>query len=677
MPSLHPRITRLALLGILSASAACSSAKPLTPPGDPQILGSSQKPVDAPPAPSGYARLDRPTFNRMAVRRNTPVYWVRDSNSNGAVDPGEVASLLFYPTTKEWSKDGAFTADFAAAYEDLVAASKAPSPSDARGSLVERELDAATSVLVSTDMTKLSAGDRAIIESVFEAAKLIDGLYAKQSGIDEIASRVAKDTASQSLFRRNWGARCVTPQLEKEKGCSAVEGGAEPPVDIYPDRIQKDAEFCKAIEKEKDAKALNDPFVVVRDEGGKLVAKPYTDAYGPEMKAIADRLRKTAELVTDPKEEPFRAYLRAAAKSFETNDWKPADEAWAKMNSRNSKWYLRIAPDETYWEPCSQKAGFHVSFALIDASSLELQDKLAPLQQQMEDDLAKLLGAPYKKRKVTFHLPDFIHIIVNAGDSRDAVGVTIGQSLPNWGPVANEGRGRTVAMTNLYTDPDSQAVRRTKAQSLLTAETMAKYVDEPGAGLLSTVLHEATHNLGPSHEYKYQGKKDDEAFGGPLASMLEELKAQSGAYYYLLLLKEKGVIDQAMVDKTVVDSVVWGLNHISRGMYTATGQRKGYSQLAAIQIGFFMEFGAITWDPNATAANGTDKGAFSIDFAKMPAASIEIMRLSAGFKAKNDKDGALALANKHVEKGAKVPHDVIQERMLRFPQPNFVYAFAR
>ena len=50
--------------------------------------------------------------------------------------------------------------------------------------------------------------------------------------------------------------------------------------------------------------------------------------------------------------------------------------------------------------------------------------------------------------------------MINAGDDRNPLGATIGESLPNWGPVANEGRGRTVAMVNLYLDPDSIAARR-------------------------------------------------------------------------------------------------------------------------------------------------------------------------------------------------------------------------
>src|SRR6476620_46419 len=120
------------------------------------------------------------------------------------------------------------------------------------------------------------------------------------------------------------------------------------------------------------------------------------------------------------------------------------------MGVLNSKFYLRIGPDETYFEPCSRKAGFHVSFARINQDSLEWQKKLEPVKTDLEKAMADLAGAPYKARDVKFHLPDFIDIVINAGDSRDAFGATIGQSLPNWGPVA-DGRGRTVAMTNLYT----------------------------------------------------------------------------------------------------------------------------------------------------------------------------------------------------------------------------------
>src|SRR6185369_9041282 len=103
---------------------------------------------------------------------------------------------------------------------------------------------------------------------------------------------------------------------------------------------------------------------------------------------------------------------------------------------------------------------------------------------------------------------------------------TIGQSLPNWGPVADRG-GRTVAMTNLYTDADSRDTLKRQMSSLFCATTDARATTDPRPATMSTVLHEAAHNLGPSHDYMVGGRKDSVVFGGPLASTLEELKAQT------------------------------------------------------------------------------------------------------------------------------------------------------
>jgi hypothetical protein len=291
----------------------------------------------------------------------------------------------------------------------------------------------------------------------------------------------------------------------------------------------------------------------------------------------------------------------------------------------------------------------------------------------MEDAFGKLVGPPYRARKVTFHLPDFIDMILNAGEARNPIGATIGESLPNWGPLVEAGKGRTVAMANLYDDPDSRAVRRKKAESLLSADMMASYPEDQTASSLATVLHEATHNIGPGGEYKINGQSSEKIFGGDLSAMLEELKAQTGSLYYLDVLEKKGVFTTDEVKRTYIDSIVWALNHISRGMYTGGHQRKPYSQLAAIQIGFLLDEKALVWDDKATAANGKDVGAFKIDFAKMPAAVEKLMRVIGTIKAKGDSPAALQLAKKYVD-GKVVPMPTIAERCLRFPQPNFVYA---
>jgi hypothetical protein len=665
---------RLASILLVSGLAACGSA------------GS------APTTPRPVAGLDRLRFNQLAMRLDLPLFWGADVNGSGAPDPDEIHALRFHATEGRWTEGASFTGAFAEAYARILREHEAAVPAEPRRAAVVNELDHAAPTLLSTDLATLPPAHRAFAQRMLRVAALVDRLYARQVGMEALSGRVADDDASRALFRRNWGAECRSSAEEANAACSAIEGAPETPVDVYPAALVARPDFCAVLEARSDAATLTTPFTVVRPAGAPgdddpatepLVAVPYSVAYADLMQPIAAELRAAADAMTDPNETALVAYLRAAATAFETNAWEPADEAWAAMNARNSAWYVRVGPDETYWEPCALKAGFHLTFARINSGSLAWQERLTPLQADMEGALAAISGGTYAARTVTFHMPDFIDIVLNAGDDRDAFGATIGQSLPNWGPVGDEGRGRTVAMTNLYTDPDSLARRRAQASSLFDAATMAEYGDDPGAGLLSTILHEATHNLGPSHDYRVNGLTGDEAFGGGLAAMLEELKAQSGALYFVELLRSRGVIDDAAARRTYVDSLVWAMGHISRGMWTPGGNRKAYSQLAAIQVGVLMELGALRWDPNAPSADG-HAGAFSIALDAMPAAATELMGRVMRIKATGDRAAAEALASRFVgadpnaDLGATpIPHAIVAERWAgSFPQTSFVYAIS-
>jgi hypothetical protein len=294
----------------------------------------------------------------------------------------------------------------------------------------------------------------------------------------------------------------------------------------------------------------------------------------------------------------------------------------------------------------------------------------------MENTLADLAGPPYKAREVSFHLPDFINIVLNAGDSRSAQGATIGQSLPNWGPVANEGRGRTIAMTNFYTDPDSLHNQLSQAQSMLCPESMDYYSDNSSPKTMSVVLHEAAHNLGPAHEYQVDGKTASEIFGGPMASMLEELKAQSAALYFTDWLITKGIITESFARQAHNADILWAFGHISQGMYTSRGDWKTYSQLAAIQLGYLMDKGVILWSRDTTAANGFDKGCFIINQDQLPNAIHDLIIEVAGIKGRGDRARAELLKQKYIDKPGDTQDmlKLIAARWLRYPKASFVYS---
>ncbi len=663
------------LVGLLGGVAGCSKKEQPTQP--------VASPATPPPAPK-LDKVARLRFNTVAAELALPLFWIDDKDADKALAPDELAVLWGYSDTarKDWVEGGKFSPRFDAAYALIVKTASAglsgeglSAEESARRAAVVKELGQGRTTLVAHDFSGASEEDRAILTHVVRASELVEALHAKQKGVLGMEKDIpAADTASRMMFWRNQGWGCEAPTTMGDPACRALAAKPVEAVGVYPAAVQAEKDFCKVLEK-KAGKGFLEHFSVIVEEGGKLKTVPYSEHYKAEMTAIASELDQAADAIKSEGEAAFKAYLKAAAQAFRDNGWEKADEAWAAMSVKNSKWYLRIGPDESYWEPCNQRAGFHASFARINTGSLEWQNKLDPLKEEMEKAIAELAGKPYAARKVSFHLPDFLDIIINAGDSRGPSGATIGQSLPNWGPVANEGRGRTVVMVNLYTDADSKGALKDQAASLLCPKTMELFTSDGGGQVMSTVLHEAAHNLGPSHEYKANGKTDDQAFGGPLAATMEELKAQTAALYYTDWLVEKGVIDADAAARTHIRDLTWAFGHISRGMYTATNDPKPYSQLASIQLGFLMKEKVIAWQAEAAAANGKDQGCFEVDMPAYAPAAKKLMGVVAGVKARGDKKGAEALKAEFVDAKDQLAtlRDVITERMLRSPKATFVY----
>jgi hypothetical protein len=175
------------------------------------------------------------------------------------------------------------------------------------------------------------------------------------------------------------------------------------------------------------------------------------------------------------------------------------------------------------------------------------------------------------------------------------------------------------------------------------------------------------------------GKEDDALFGGTMASTLEELKAQTSSLYLTDWLAAKGLFTPEEVRSIQVRNIAWAFGHISRGMYTADGTPRNYSQLAAMQVGAFMKSGALAWKPNETAANGADQGCMEINFDSLPAAIESYETTVLKIKGSGDKAGAEKLKADFVDAKDEFAdlRDVIAERWLRSPKASFVYSVRR
>ncbi len=620
---------------------------------------------------SSLPALGRDDFNRLAASSEMPLFWSRDVTNPGVLDADELTLLGVGTDRRPYVEQGKLTPLFARAYRALI--------ERRRREAVRRELDQGRVTLVHTDFSKAPPAEREIVRHVTRAARIIEELFALQLGSFGLRNCMPPgDTFSRALFRRNQRPWCQAPATQKDPFCNACPDFAGQFSGLYPPDLAADPELCRKISKAPNAAVLLDPFTVVRRGKAGLRGVPYSREWPGRMHEIAAELRAAAAAFPAGQEQAFTNYLLATAASFESNNWQPADEAWAAMNSTNSRWYLRIGPDEVYEDPCNRKAMFHVSFAKIDPDSIYWQERLTPIRSDMEKTLADLIGPAYAPRKVSFHLPDFIEIILNAGDAREPLGAVVGQSLPNWGKVAEEGRGRTVVMSNLYSDPDSRTIDRARGDSLLSAESMQAYSDDKRLGLLDTILHESTHNLGPHSDYKIDGKRPGDIFGGPMATIIEELKAQTGAIFFTGLLVKKGILSEADARKVYNHSIRWAFGHVSRGMTDEAGRPKPYSQLAAVQLADLARAGALVWRVDSTAANGRDRGCFVIDYQKIPAVIETLMQRVGCIKAKGDVAGAGKLVESGVQKeGLSLIHAAeIAERVRRYPKASFSYAIS-
>lgn len=112
--------------------------------------------------------------------------------------------------------------------------------------------------------------------------------------------------------------------------------------------------------------------------------------------------------------------------------------------------------------------------------------------------------------------------------------------------------------------------------------------------------------------------------------------------------------------------ITWAFGHISRGMFTPTGHVQPYSHVAAVQVGFLSDEGALTFS----------NGKFDIHFDKLHGSVEKLMKLVGQIKAKGDVAAGQRLVDHYVKgKGRAQVHEAyIAKELLRWPKATFLYS---
>ncbi len=505
-----------------------------------------------------------------------------------------------------------------------------------RRSRVKKELERYTSITLRYDASGLSAADKKLVKALLAAVDLVEELNQLQIHPDNPRFDQAiadKGTAAdKQLYLRYQQPWCFD---DEHPACNAHPQAVPKQVGLYHwPKGMTDAEF-KKISTAPNKKELLSNFTVVRRDGpGKWKAIPYAAdrVFGPRMKKLAAKLTEAAGHATEP---TLKKFLLSRAKSLTVKTAFPYDASDYDWIALKGKWEVNVGPYEVYKNPRHLKARFKMVFGLADPKITAQLAQFKKVLQQMENSLSTLVGpSVYKPRKLDPRIAvRAIRVLSAGGDARAPKGATVAFHLPNRGKSVDEGLYKKVMLVN-HSFAFSPIVKRRAALCLATEQH--RFVDKM-AGITNTTFHEFSHGFGSHDELKIKTKDGKQTTVHEAlkehTSLMEELKADVMSFWLIAQSVKRGWLKPEEAKLRYVS----GLMHIlGLSSYPLKGT---YPRMVAVQLGWYMDHGGVTWD----------KGRFKVDFTKLPAAVESLTKKVATLQLTGDYAGATKLVASYVK----------------------------
>jgi len=449
---------------------------------------------------------------------------------------------------------------------------------------IQSRLDKYATVRLTTDLSKLSEQDRAILGHFINAAAGVHDIFWQQAyGDPKPLLDGITDPQLKRLVETNVG-----PWDRIDANAPFVAGvGAKP----------AGARFYPADMTKEEFEAFADPAktglysLVRRDDAGKLKLVPYSQAYAAQLRPVAAELRSAAAIASDAQ---LKKYLELRAAALETDDYRPSDFAWMEMK-RNTVDVV-IGPIETYED---QLFGYRAAFeAYVLVKDMEWSQRLARFAKFLpEMQRALPVPAAYKKEPAgsasDLNAYDVIYV---AGDA-NAGSKTIAINLPNDEEVGLKSGTRRLQLKNAI-QAKFKATLLPIANELIDKGQLQNV--NPDAFFANVMFHEVAHGLGIKNTI--DGKGTVRTALKENYSAIEECKADIlGLYLVTKLLEKKELKDTSLLDHYVtyvagiIRSVRWGAAN-------------AHSVANMLEFNYFEDHGAFTRDA---------VGTYRVDVAKM------------------------------------------------------------
>ena len=486
------------------------------------------------------------------------------------------------------------------------------------------------------DTSKLSAGDRAALVKLIQAARLLNDVFLKQlwSGNTALFAELQKDTTPLGKARLHYFWLNKGPWSDIDEFQAFLPG--VPPrkpagSNFYPEDMTK-ADFEKWVATlpapaQEQAKGF---FTVLRwqDPATKtLKSIPYSDEYKQELTRASSLLQEAAGLTGN---DSLKKFLTSRAAAFLSNDYYESDMAWMDLDAPLD---ITIGPYETYNDELfGYKAGFEAYVNLRDDAETAKLDAFAKNLQAVENNLP--IEGRYRNPKLGAAAPiRVVDEILATGDGAHGV-QTAAYNLPNDDRVVQQKGSKRVMIKN---------VQEAKFESVLVPiakRTLAKAAqgDVKFDPFFTHILaHELMHGLGP-HQITVQGRT---------TTPREEIKELYGA------------IEEAKADVTGLFALQYMMDHAKemglggvlpagdaaeRQLYTTFlasafrslrfGLNDAHGKGMAVQFNYLSDHGGFVQSSDGT---------FAVDLKKIKQAVTDLDHILLTIEAEGDYAGAKKL----------------------------------
>lgn len=452
--------------------------------------------------------------------------------------------------------------------------------------------------VIDYDRSLLNPQEQQVLAKLIEASRHMDAIFYRQvseknPGWHE-QLRAGGPSPGLAYFENMKG-----PWDRLDEDAPFIAVGPKPAgAGFYPEDLTKEELEAWIAANPGDKESFQGLFTVIRREGDRLVAIPYSTHYREHLEPAGKLLTEAAALTGNAS---LRNYLTKLVASFSSNNYFESDLAWMDLDSGIE---VIIGPYEVYEDKLfNYKASFESFITVVDKPETE---KLALYSQHMPA-MERNLPIPDEHKNPNRGTDSPIRVVqevFTAGDARRGV-QTAAFNLPNDEKVREAKGSKMVLLKNVMEAKFRQSGQPIAARVLDTSQLNLVTFD---AFFNHVLFHELSHGVGPGLITPPGGgaRIDTRLLLKNHYSTIEEAKADVLGLWNLMYAMDEKLM--TAFDRQTMFATNAGVMFRSLRFGIDSAHGKGN----AIQWNWFREKGGIV---------PSSDGRFRVDFAEMEEAT--------------------------------------------------------